>query len=148
MLIRYAGVLKAQLRSAPGGDVGGITSVAEGGYSESSAERTRTDSRPGPVEAYGNKRQRLRRDLQFGSQVLHASVTLDAVAVAAQQLQVFDVILPALVAGDDVIDSQISQFKVGRTAGAVAFLFSVELPFVRGTVVWRQSTEVGALWYI
>jgi len=72
------------------------------------------------------------------AQVLHAAVALDAVAGAAQQLQVLDVVGPAFAPGDDVVDLEVAGLEVLATPGAVAGLLAVERLRVRA-VGWELA---------
>ena len=51
-------------------------------------------------------------ELEFGLQVFHASVAFDGVAVAAEELEVVDVVVAAFGLGDDVVDGQVDQLEV------------------------------------
>ena len=80
-------------------------------------------------------------ELKLDAQVLHASVSLDAVAVAAEKLEVFQVVGSALATRDDVIDFKVSCLEVLGATRAVAFLNAVEREPVR-SVGWEMA-QVG-----
>jgi hypothetical protein len=66
-------------------------------------------------------------------QVLHAPVALDRVAVAAEQLQVAEVVRAALRPRYDMVYRQVPRLEVRLAARAVAFLLVVEPgPVLRG----------------
>lgn len=87
-----------------------------------------------------------RSQLQLHAQILHAPVALDPVAGTAQQLQVFDMIRPALAPADDVIDFQVTRLEVRPAAVAMAALFPIE--GLRVGAVRRKSAQVRALRYV
>lgn len=85
-----------------------------------------------------------RSQLKLHAQILHAPVALDAVAGAAQQLQVADVIGAALGLPDDVVHLQVPGLEVRPAARAVAVLLPVECLDVRA--VRQELAQVRALW--
>ena len=68
---------------------------------------------------------------KLGAEVLHTSVSLDAIAGPAEQLKVLDMVRPALGLGDDMVDLQVSDLEVRPTPSAVSCLIAVERPEMR-----------------
>ena len=48
-------------------------------------------------------------ELELRPQVFHAAIAFDRVAVAAEELQIVDVVVAALGLSDDVVDGQVDQ---------------------------------------
>jgi len=63
--------------------------------------------------------------LQLDAQVLHAAIALDAIAVAAEQLQIAQMIRAALGAWHYMVDFQVARLEVCAAAFAVAGLLAV-----------------------
>ena len=86
----------------------------------------------------------IKSQLKLNAQIFHAPVALDAVAGAAQELQVVNMVRSSLASGDDVIHFKMLRLKVLRASSAVAVLFPVDRSSVRP--VRRELAQVGALW--
>ena len=88
---------------------------------------------------------RLRRHAHFaeaGYQVFLGAVAFDAVAVGAEELEVFEVVGAAVGAGDDVVDLQDAEGELAAAAVAAAFLLAEEDVFV--LAVGDGRVDVGA----
>ena len=81
---------------------------------------------------------------QAGKQIFLWAVALDGIAIAAEKLQIADVIRAALGARDDVVDAEVTLLEMLLAAVAEAALLAVEEAFVARGIVGRQAPQVGA----
>ena len=77
------------------------------------------------------------------SQVLLRPVALDPIAVAAEQLQVLDVVGAAVGLRDDVVNLQVAELEGGAAAVAPAFLLAKEDVLV--LAIGTGRVDVGAV---
>ncbi len=83
-----------------------------------------------------------------GKQIFMASIALDRVAVAAQELQVVKMIGASFRYRNDVINREIPNQEMLPASVADSSLFSVQEFPVVGMVVFFQWHNVGALGYV
>ena len=79
---------------------------------------------------------------ETGHQVLLGPVSLGPIAVATEQLQVFDVVRPAGVDGNEMVHLQVSEFEGGSASSAMALLLAKENVLVLTVRPW--CVDVGA----